>query len=181
VWLLSLIPLLSALTLRAPARSHVLALLVILAALILGAGLALRLWRGQVLGALVWDGAQWLLVYCATHSCTYKTDGFVRQARRKAQRYPLVSRAFATRHGGQRRGFMYSYGWRSALEQAGKDRATLTITPPGIRFDSQRWLLLSARNGRRPIWLWVGRSADPHGWHALRCALYAQVPIPQPA
>ncbi|MDR2153550.1 MAG: hypothetical protein LBE78_00780, partial [Burkholderiaceae bacterium] len=33
-------------------------------------------------------------------------DGFVRQARRKAQQYRVVLRAFATQHGGQRRDFM---------------------------------------------------------------------------
>jgi len=121
VWLLALLSLLSALALHAPARAHTLALLTALVALVLGAGLAWRLWRGQVPGALVWDGAQWLLV------------------------------------------------------PADKDSAAAAITPPGIRFDSQRWLLLRTRAGRRPVWLWVERSAGPHDWHALRCALYAQV------
>ncbi|MDR2991763.1 MAG: hypothetical protein LBU72_07560 [Burkholderiaceae bacterium] len=122
VWLLALIPLVTALALHAPARSDILVLLVAFAVCISGTGLALRLWRGQVVGALVWNGAQWF------------------------------------------------------LEKTGKDGATAAIAPPAIRFDGQRWLLLHTRASRRPIWLWIGRSAEPLRWHALRCALYGQVP-----
>jgi hypothetical protein len=61
VWLLALLPLLTALALHAPRRSNIPVLLIVLAAFIAGAGLALRLWRGQVAGALVWNGAQWFL------------------------------------------------------------------------------------------------------------------------
>jgi uncharacterized protein YcgL (UPF0745 family) len=67
------------------------------------------------------------LVYCAIYNCTYKTDGFVRQARRKAQQYPVVSQAFATQYGGQRHGFMCSYGWRSTLVLHSAKRVTNEI------------------------------------------------------
>jgi len=59
-----------------------------------------------------------------------------------------------------------------------KDGTMTAIAHPGIRFDSQRRLLLYVRTGDRVIWLWISRSADPAHWHALRCALYAQVSTP---
>ena len=124
VWLLALIPLLSAVALHEPARSNIPALLIALAALLLGAVLACRLRRGPIWDALVWNGAAWF------------------------------------------------------LEEAQKDGATAVIAPPCIHFDGQRWLLLRTRMGRRAIWLWLGRSAALANWHALRCALYAQVPAP---
>jgi hypothetical protein len=121
VWLLALIALLAALALHAPARSNVVAWLIALAAFLLGAWLALRLWRGQVVGALIWTGAEWFL----------------------------------------------------------EQESTMTaIAHPGIHFDGQHGLLLRARPGRRAVWLWVERSANPARWHALRCALYARAQEP---
>jgi hypothetical protein len=79
---------------------------------------------------------------------------------------------------GQPSGALVWNGAEWFLEQAEKDGAVLAITHPGIRLDGQRWLLLRARTGRRAIWLWIGRSTDPARWHALRCALYAQVSTP---
>jgi hypothetical protein len=46
------------------------------------------------------------LVLRSIKTFTNEIDGFVRQARRKAQQYRVVLRAFATQHGGQRRDFM---------------------------------------------------------------------------
>jgi hypothetical protein len=64
------------------------------------------------------------------------------------------------------------------LENLEKGTTAVAITPAGIRFDGQCWLLLCVRAGHRTVWLWVGRSADSLRWHALRCALYAQVRTP---
>jgi hypothetical protein len=122
VWLLASVQVLTAWAVRAPGQFNIAALLIALAAFLPGAGLALRLWRGQSAGTLVWNGAQWF------------------------------------------------------LEKAGQDGATAVVAPPDIRFDGQRWLLLHTRAERRPVWLWIGRAADPLRWHALRCALYGQVP-----
>jgi hypothetical protein len=126
VWLLALTPLLIALALHPQARSNIGVLLIVLAVFIVGAGLALRLWRGQNADVLVWNGAQWF------------------------------------------------------LEKPGQAGATAAIVPPAVRFDGQRWLLLHTRADHRSVWLWLARAAAPSHWHALRCALYGQIPA-QPA
>jgi len=118
VWLLALFSVLAALALHPPSRSNITVLLIVLAAFILGVWLALRLWRSQISGALVWTGAEWFLE---------------------------------------------------------RNSVMTDIVRPDICFDGQHWLLLRARTGRRAAWLWVGRSTAPVRWHALRCALYAQV------
>ena len=49
---------------------------------------------------------------------TNESDGFGPRARRKPQRYPLVSRGFATTPSGRRRGFMYRNFWIAALARS---------------------------------------------------------------
>lgn len=49
----------------------------------------------------------------STKTLTDEVDGFVRQARCKPQRYPVVSRGFETTHGGRSPDVMSTFGWKT--------------------------------------------------------------------
>ena len=55
------------------------------------------------------------LVQCCVLDGTNKSDGFWVRARRKPQRYPQVSRGFATPPWRERRGFMFQIACNTAL------------------------------------------------------------------
>jgi hypothetical protein len=61
------------------------------------------------------------LVVCARDDCTNKVDAFRVVARRKPQRYPVVSRIFATTPRRERRGFMCSHLGLSDCRTAHRD------------------------------------------------------------
>jgi hypothetical protein len=50
-----------------------------------------------------------------TQTLTDENDGLVRQTRRKSSQYRMLSRGFATRHGGQRYDFMSMFCWSAVL------------------------------------------------------------------
>jgi hypothetical protein len=54
-----------------------------------------------------------------TKRLTNEIDGFVRQARRKQQRYQVVSRGFATTHGERSLEFMSMFWWNAVLMVGG--------------------------------------------------------------
>jgi len=74
------------------------------------------------------------LVLRFTETLTNEIDRFVCQARRKPQRYPVVSRGFATQHGGQRHDFMSRF-WNTALNyQRGQSAVEFLIIFPALIF-----------------------------------------------
>ena len=58
----------------------------------------------------------WWLVQCCMLDGTLKTDGLLVLARRKPQRYPQVSRGFATTPGAKRHGFKCRIACNTALD-----------------------------------------------------------------
>jgi hypothetical protein len=67
---------------------------------------------------------------------TNKTDGFLVWARRKPQRYRVVSRGFATRPGPKRRGFMSQIASNTTL--AADDQFIYLVS--SMDFDEQKQL-----------------------------------------
>jgi hypothetical protein len=62
LWALTLMAVLAALVLHAPARSHGLALAAAVLASLTGMWQTWRIWRAQLPGELIWNGAEWLLM-----------------------------------------------------------------------------------------------------------------------